>query len=823
MVLVFGHSLYSAPPTCTIDVIIDQNDGCAGAATGAVSAFAHPGNGTYALTGPVSRFGPVTSVFLDFGGLPTGDYTLTLNTSNPVATCVTNFHMPLATVTGGPQIILIPNPCQCDGGMSLAVTGVQNALPNVIGYNFGLSGANGFSQSISTDASTPFAVFSNLCGSNYTWFVQALTVDDTNETLCAPGLTGTQFLNGGGPTPAATITGNTTYNTGDLVQLIGGPASVTPPGQGLTYLWTGPNFFSATTKDISFIASALTAGPYQLTVCNNSNGEQCCTTTSIVIKLNNVCTLEITNITTIKPACIGQSDGSVQVTFSGGTGPFFYQVDGGAAIEVPSNPFVITNLSGAFPHTLSIVDSSSPQCTAIMPFTVDQQQCCNLNIDSIVTTVPGCVGQSNGQVQVSFSGGTAPYFYQLDGGPINSATNPLVLTGLSGGTSHMIIISDSSVPQCTAQAPFTVQAVCCLTATASNAQPSCPQAATGSVDITVSGASGQIQYSLDGGSTFTTAPGSSFTISGLPPGNVSILIRDTNALSCMPISVGAVIDFRVPPTVTIDGVSDICGVVNPTLTANPAGGAGGPYTFLWSTGEQTQQISPTGPGVYSVTVTDAVGCTGSTSVTVTAQVSVTISAPALSICPGQSILLTALPSPLGTYAYTWTLNGSTMGTQSSLLATQPGTYTIQVTDPRFPGCVVSASVDIVPGLDCKALDISLACPSSISRHDDCAKVTITVTNTGNAPVNGIAVTDILPPCFSLKSASGSNWVFGSGSPLVATYNEILQRGQSSSFTLYFKVKHGNSRCACKGSATNTVVLSAQGIDDKTTSCTMKIC
>ncbi len=84
--------------------------------------------------------------------------------------------------------------------------------------------------------------------------------------------------------------------------------------------------------------------------------------------------------------------------------------------------------------------------------------------------------------------------------------------------------------------------------------------------------------------------------------------------------VGSTCSF-CPPTVSAAYALD-CSTGIVTATATPSGGAGG-YTYLWNTGATTATIGPLSQGTYSVTVTDATGCTAFTSVNVPANPGIT--------------------------------------------------------------------------------------------------------------------------------------------------------------------------------------------------------
>ena len=63
-------------------------------------------------------------------------------------------------------------------------------------------------------------------------------------------------------------------------------------------------------------------------------------------------------------------------------------------------------------------------------------------------------------------------------------------------------------------------------------------------------------------------------------------------------------------TATASANNAMGGAPNGTVTTSVANGTA-PYTYLWSSGQVTQNLSGLAPGTYSVTVTDAAGCTAS--------------------------------------------------------------------------------------------------------------------------------------------------------------------------------------------------------------------
>ncbi|MFK7784395.1 MAG: hypothetical protein AB8B56_04715 [Crocinitomicaceae bacterium] len=113
------------------------------------------------------------------------------------------------------------------------------------------------------------------------------------------------------------------------------------------------------------------------------------------------------------------------------------------------------------------------------------------------------------------------------------------------------------------------------------------------------------------------------TASGLAAGTYTVGGTDANGCVADDISVTINQPDQIEANVTPQNHIIDCIPIPVDLSANPTGGTGGPYTYLWSTGEtsSTITVNPNVTTTYSVSVTDANGCTenmstNSTTVTV---------------------------------------------------------------------------------------------------------------------------------------------------------------------------------------------------------------
>ncbi len=140
----------------------------------------------------------------------------------------------------------------------------------------------------------------------------------------------------------------------------------------------------------------------------------------------------------------------------------------------------------------------------------------------------------------------------------------------------------------------------------------------------------------------------------------------------------------VVENVNCNGNSD--GEVNLQVTGNS-----GIPTYIWSNGATTASIEQLAQGTYTVTVTDAIGCTASAVATVTQPAILQVASAVTNVSiPGQSTGAIAVTATGGTppYYYFWNNNATTQ-TITGLAA---GTYTVTVIDSRDCPATATATV-----------------------------------------------------------------------------------------------------------------------------------
>ena len=421
-----------------------------------------------------------------------------------------------------------------------------------------------------------------------------------------------------------------------------------------TYLWSN----NATTEDLT----GLMAGTYDVTV-TDANG--CTATASVTI--TEPALLEVSTVVDTNVSCNSGTTGSVTINVTGGTSPFDYVINGTTWSGVSSATLPITGLSaGTYPVT--VTDNNG--CTATGSVTITQPAA--IAASGVVTNV-SCNGGNNGAINLTATGGTGAYTYLWS----NSAVTE-DLTDLSAGT-YSVTVTDAN--GCTGTASVTVTEPTILSAAGVATNVSCNGGSNGTVDLTVTGGTGTYTYLWSNNATTED-------LTGLMAGTYDVTVTDANgctATASVTVSEPTVLSASATATnVSCNGGNN--GTANLTVT-----GGTGTYTYLWSNNATTEDLTGLAAGTYSVTVTDANGCTATASVTITEPTVLSASATATNVsCNGgnNGTADLTVTGGTGTYTYLWS-NGATTQDLTGLMA---GTYSVTVTDAN--GCTATASVTL---------------------------------------------------------------------------------------------------------------------------------
>jgi gliding motility-associated-like protein len=407
------------------------------------------------------------------------------------------------------------------------------------------------------------------------------------------------------------------------------------------------------------------AGNYVVTV-TDANG--CTATASVTITQPPLLTVSIT--ATKNVSCFGGNNGTATSVAAGGTGPYAY-------IWTPTggNNAIGTGLS-AGNYTVTVTDANG--CSATNGVTIGQPLSA-LTVTTAVVSNVLCNGNANGSAIATASGGTNPYTYLWTPTGGTNSTG----TGMTAGT-YTITVTDNNGCTATSTAVITQPAV--LTATIS-AQKNVTCNGSSNGTATVTGAGGTLAYAY----VWNPSGGNTATGTGLSAGTYSVIITDANG--CTATAVATITQPALLTTsVTATNVSCFGGN-NGTITTTTVGGTN-PYAYLWSNGQTTPNATNLTTGTYSVTVTDANGCTATASASVTEPTKLVLTATGpQSVCSGAPATLVAnVTGGTAPYLYAWTPAGGTTATTTTNPVSTT-TYTITVTDAN--GCIITANVTVI--------------------------------------------------------------------------------------------------------------------------------
>ncbi|MFN5311905.1 MAG: hypothetical protein ACK5AU_05285, partial [Flavobacteriales bacterium] len=207
---------------------------------------------------------------------------------------------------------------------------------------------------------------------------------------------------------------------------------------------------------------------------------------------------------------------------------------------------------------------------------------------------------------------------------------------------------------------------------------SCFGAANGAINTSATGAN-PILYAWTSGQ-------STANISGLAPGLFSLVITDNNgcqADTSIQITQPALLVATAAVTSNYNGKDISCFGANDGTVSSSVTGGTAPYTYSWSNGQSTANLSGLAAGTYTLTVTDANGCSANTSVTLTQPTDINITSIATPVlCFGGATGAVSTTISGGTIPYTILWNNGQIAQNINSL--QAGTYEIVVTD--INGC-----------------------------------------------------------------------------------------------------------------------------------------
>ena len=568
----------------------------------------------------------------------------------------------LSGVSAGTYSLTVTDANNCTSTVNVNISNTSGPILSETHVNVLCNGNNSGSIDLSVSGGTaPY---------NYSWSNGSTTQDINSLTAGTYSVTVTDFnncqsslsINISEP-PAFSLSethvnvlcnGN---NTGSIDLSVSGGTSP------YNYSWSN----GSTTQDII----SLTTGTYSVTVTDNNN---CQSVLSINISEPSAFLLSETHVNVL---CNGNNTGSIDLSVSGGTSPYIYAWSNGSTTQ---------DINSLTVGTYSVTVTDNNNCQSTLSINISESPASTLTETHLNVL---CNGNNSGSIDLSVSGGTAPYNYSWSNGSTTQDIN-----SLTAGT-YSVTATDNN--NCLEILSIVISQPPALTLTETHLNVLCNGNNTGSIDLSVSGGTAPYNYSWSNGSTTQD-------INSLTAGTYSVTVTDNNncqSILSIPISQPA------PIVLSETHINASCGTANGSINLTVSGGTAG-YSYDWSNGATTEDLSGVSAGTYSLTVTDANNCTSTVNVNINNTLGAILSETHLNIlCNGNNTGSINLSVSGGTvpYIYSWS-NGSTTQDINSLTA---GTYSVTVTDNNNCQSILSINISEPPALTLTETHVNVLC------------------------------------------------------------------------------------------------------------------
>jgi hypothetical protein len=402
----------------------------------------------------------------------------------------------------------------------------------------------------------------------------------------------------------------------------------------------------------------LAAGTYTVSVTDLNDGSL--TSASFTIAQPGQLTI-VNSVTNV--SCFGGTNGSANVIASGGTPPYSYSWSSGGL-----TPAVTGITAGSY--TVTVTDAQG--CTATNSITITQPSTLTVNVS---TTSASCFAMSNGSVTATVFGGSAPYTYNWapSGGTAASSTN------LVAGT-YTVTVTDSHG--------------CVATASGTITEPPQMNVSPNVTDASCGACNGSAQGNHNGGNppfTYLWTPGmqTTWNATSLCSGNYTLTVTDANG--CAASALAMVNEGALAANAFITVMNASCGNSDGSAIIDSISGGVSPYSYLWSPGGQVGQSAVgLSAGVYSVSITDSLGCAFNEMITINnfggpSAMSVSTVNTACAFNSGE-IHIGSVTG--GMAPFTYSLNGAAFSSSINYTGLASGTYSITVKDAN--GCIYTS-------------------------------------------------------------------------------------------------------------------------------------
>lgn len=360
---------------------------------------------------------------------------------------------------------------------------------------------------------------------------------------------------------------------------------------------TAPYTYNWSNGATGSTVTGLTSGIYSVTV-QDAFGCNLTKTTTVT----DVDPVGFGVFTVTQPTCF-QQDGTITLTITGGTAPFYYSASTGDVTISYLRDFTITNL-GPGPYGFEVTDAGLCKMFA-STILISPQGMSSVQINA----VNSFCSASDGIIQVAVQGGSAPYTYTLiypNGNTLVKAGAQQTETfiGLASGT-YGVAVQDNDA--CVYFQQVTVIAQNSFTISTSTTGTTCGNS-NGTVYVTKTvGGEPPFEFAIDGQQSTSVPESTPVTFPNLSSGTHVVTVTDS--IGCVQtktvyVNPSSALNFSLYSTSCGNGNS---GKITAFISAGEP-----PFTFNWSNNVagNPQQITASAltAGTYSLTVVDSNGC-----------------------------------------------------------------------------------------------------------------------------------------------------------------------------------------------------------------------
>ena len=411
----------------------------------------------------------------------------------------------------------------------------------------------------------------------------------------------------------------------------------------------------------------LSAGPHTILV---QDGNGCQGATTVTLNQPNPFNV-IVNPTDL--TCNGNNSGFLQIVAAGSNpGAYSYNVNG----TINGSGF----FGGLAANNYNITVTDALGCTFLTTQVVAQPPV--LTAGYVINNTL-CNGSCDGSVVVAAAGGTPPYLYSSNGGGVTQSS--ATLSNLCAGNFN-IFVKDAN--NCNVSAMQVVGQPTAVTYSTVIVPSTCGLP-NGSITITANNGTPGYTYSNNNGTTFVA----SNVFNGLAASNYNVMVQDNNG--CQLGSIEAVLSEASPVITGVSVTNVTCNAAcDGELSVTANGGTGALTYDIGGAGQPGGLFTALCPNNYTITVTDANGCTDTQNEIITEPAvlnHVTVNTNLTCFNNGTgSIDINAVG---GTTPYMYSFdNGVTFIVQDVAQFLAAGNYNVQVQDAN--GCL-STSVQIL--------------------------------------------------------------------------------------------------------------------------------